>query len=669
MIKKLFVLFVTWGVILFQTPVLAETNGLSDTRKTKDKAVATMDEVVVSVTQTETSVEKIGGNSVSVITAREIEEKNCQTVEEILKTVPGITIVSNGGMGTKSSVFMRGADSKNTLVLIDGIMVNDPSGANRDANLAGINLDNVERIEVVRGSMSVMYGSNATAGVINIITKKGKKEPEFTTTAEAGSYGTWKASGNALGATDKINYSVSASALSRDGFSVANKDNDKIPQSGNTDEDDGYKNLTLAGKFGVDINENFKITSSLRYMDAEVELDDYEGGYTGDNISSSWVEDPVSKKWVNTMVPNPDGPTDKKSESERIWGQVGINNTFAGGLIESIIAYKFSKNDQQSYDNNNKNWYDYKGDIDDVSWQGNINFETNTLSLGVGHFVEAMESKSSSVSPIDTRTISYWVQDQFFLGESFTLIAGVRLDDHESFGEKATFRIAPSYEIEKTATLLKASFGTGFRSPSLYELYSEYGNPMLDPEESMGWDIGLEQGVMNDTMRFGITYFEMDFNDRIGYDSLISKYNQLDGTTETSGVEVFTKWTPVEDFSCGISYTYTDAIDPKGKHLVRRPYNKASFNSSYRFMENAVANIDILWVDDRDESAYAMDKDGNRVMKLDAYTIVNLSASYDINKNIQIFTRVDNLFDTYYEEAFSYATAGLSGYMGLKLRW
>jgi len=649
------------GFLLFQTMAFADEDVKNQ------EAVAIMDEIVVSTTRTETTMKKIGGNSVSIITAREIEEKNCHTVEEIIKTIPGITVVSSGGMGTKSSVFIRGADSKNTLVLIDGIMVNDPSGANRAANLADINLDNVERIEVVRGAMSVMYGSNATAGVINIITKKGKKDSKMSATVEGGSYGTWKVSGKASGATDRANYSISASTTHQDGFSIADRDNDMIPHEGNTDEDDGYKNLTFAGKLGFKINENFEITSTLRYVDSEVELDDYAGGLTGDNISSLWVEE--AGVWTETMAPNPDGPTAKRSESERIWGQVGVNNTFSSGFMESILSYKFSRNDRQSYDNNNEKWYDYKGDTDEISWQGNINFDTNTLSFGVGYFVEAMESTSSSVAETDTNTISYWVQDQLFLGEDLIIIAGVRLDNHEKFGNKATFRIAPSYEIQRTGTLLKASFGTGFRSPSLFELYSSYGNPDLGPEESIGWDAGFEQDLMNDTIKFGMTYFEMDYKDRIGYDSSIFKYNQLPGTTETSGVEVFSKWIPIKDLSFGINYTYTHARDAEGQRLVRRPYNQVGFNSTYHFLEKGVINMDIRWVGDRVASPYAKDKNGDSVEKLDAYTVVNLAASYDICDYFQIFARVDNLFDTYYEEAFSYATPGLSGYLGFKVSW
>ncbi|MEX1313409.1 MAG: TonB-dependent receptor plug domain-containing protein, partial [Desulfotignum sp.] len=194
-------------------------------RQADDGAAVTMDQVVVSVTRTETTTSGIGGNSVTVITAREIEERNAHTVLEVLKTAPGVFVTSTGGMGTSSSVFIRGADSKNTLIMVDGIVLNDPSNANRSADIADINLDEVERIEVVRGAMSVMYGSNATAGVINIITKKGGGEPEITASTEGGSYGTWKTGGRVSGSADKLTFAVSGSYLSRDGFSIADKDN------------------------------------------------------------------------------------------------------------------------------------------------------------------------------------------------------------------------------------------------------------------------------------------------------------------------------------------------------------------------------------------------------------------------------------------------------------
>jgi vitamin B12 transporter len=649
--------------VFWMTAITGVSAGLAE-----DEAVTTMDQVVVSVTQTETTSAKIGGNSVTVITAKEIEEKNAHTVLELLKTVPGLFITSNGGMGTNASVFIRGADSKNTLVMLDGIVLNDPSSANRSADLSDINPDQVERIEVVRGAMSVMYGSNATAGVVNIITKKGGKDPEVTASVEGGSYGTWKTGGHASGAMNKLTYAVSGSYLSRDGFSIADKDNPRIPQNGNTDEKDGYDNLTLSGNLGFEFNDDFTLSSSLRYVDAQVDLDDYEGGYTGDNITSTWVPDPVTGAWVNTLVPNPDGPTHKRSESERLMGQVGINNRFARGRVESILSYKFTRSDIQSYDNDNLPWYDYQGGTDEFSWQGNIDFENHVLSFGTGYFNEAMESFSSGVADIDTHTLSYWLQDQLFVGENLVLIAGARLDDHQSFGRKTTFRIAPAYEIPSTHTRFKASFGTGFRSPSLYELFSAYGNPDLEPEKSRGWDLGVEQGFLDDQLTLGVTYWEMDFENRIDYDMLISKYNQLEGDTETRGVEISAAWTPVKGLFFNLNYTYTHTRDPEGNRLVRRPRNQVGLTASYRFLEKWQVGMDARWVGERAASPYAKDKDGLPANTLDDYSVVNLSGSCDISDRFQIFARVDNLFDKYYEDAFSYATPGLSGYIGLKWR-
>lgn len=627
--------------------------------RAENEAVTTMDQVVVSVTQTETTSEKIGGNSVTVITAKEIEEKNAHTVVELLKTVPGVFVTSTGGMGTNASVFIRGADSKNTLVMLDGIVLNDPSNANRAADLADINLDQVERIEVVRGAMSVMYGSNATAGVINIITKKGSRDPEVTASVEGGSYGTWRTGAHASGATDRLTYTVSGSYLSRDGFSIADKDNPRIPQDGNTDEKDGYENLSLSGNLGFEFNEKFTVSSTLRYVDAKVDLDAYNffGGYSGDNFTSEWV-------------PDPDGPTPQRSESEQLLGRIGIHNRFADGRFESILSWKFNRIDRQTYEDN---WYDYMGDTDDFSWQGNIDFDTHVLSLGAGYFNEAMEYFSDNkinddIPDIDTHTLSYWLQDQLFLGESLVVIAGARLDDHQSFGRKTTFRIAPAYEIFSTGTRLKASFGTGFRSPSLYELFSAYGNPDLEPEKSRGWDLGVEQGFLDDHLTLGVTYWEMDFENRIGYDMQIERYNQLEGDTETRGVEISAGWNPVKDLFFNLNYTYTHTRDPEGNRLVRRPENQVGLTASYRFLEKWQVGMDARWVDERAASPYALDKDGNAIGTLDDYTVVNLSGSCDITDRFQIFARVDNLFDEYYEDAFSYATPGLSGYIGLKWR-
>ncbi|MCF8044859.1 MAG: TonB-dependent receptor [Desulfarculaceae bacterium] len=649
-------------ILAFFTLLLSQTARAADTVLGEEPVI--MDRVIVSVTRSETPVEKAGGNSVTVVDEKEIETSKAATAKEILETVPGITTTSNGGPGTKTSVFMRGADSKNTLIMIDGIMVNDPSSANRDANLSDINADNIERIEVIRGAMSVMYGSNATAGIINIITKKGKGKPSFTASAETGSYGTYKETAGVSGAMDRFGYSASASRTDIQGYSIANDDNNDIPHDGNTDEEDGYENTTLSGKAGVDLTDDFRVSGAVRYIDSESELDDTHSpdGYSGDNFTG----------WPST--PNPTGPTDKRIESERIFGKITAENSFGNGFFNSSLSYGYSNHDRQAFNNDGTENYDYDGTVDQYSWHGDLNFDTHTLTVGADYMDESMESQSSGIEDAEADTQSVWVQDQLFIGESAVVIAGVRYDDHEKFGGKATYRLAPSYTFEKYDTTVRANFGTGFRSPSLYELYSSYGNTALDPEESTGWDIGVEKGFINDKYTVGVTYFETDYEDKIEWvmtDPMTfdGEYRNLSGKTETSGVESFVKWVPSDTLSCRLDYTYTETRDPDGKRLVRRPYHKVNLHTRYRFLEKGIVNVSASWVDDRKASEYASDKNGNPVDTLDDYYLVNLAASWDFNRHVQLYARIDNLLDEYYEEAFSYATAGLSGYVGLKLTY
>ena len=214
--KKVFL--VVMAAILSSRGLLADEQPMSFTGE----------EMVVSATKTLNSIADAGGSSVTVITAEEIKQSGMPTVEEVIKGTVGIDVVSNGGLGTNTSIFMRGADAKNVLVLVDGVPFNDPSDANGAANIANLTVDSVERIEIVRGPVSVLYGSHATAGIINIIMKQGKSKPEFTVGAEGGAYGTWKAYGSATGKIDAFRYSVNLARLKSDGFSIVDQRNPLI---------------------------------------------------------------------------------------------------------------------------------------------------------------------------------------------------------------------------------------------------------------------------------------------------------------------------------------------------------------------------------------------------------------------------------------------------------
>ena len=203
----------------------------------------------------------------------------------------------------------------------------------------------------------------------------------------------------------------------------------------------------------------------------------------------------------------------------------------------------------------------------------------------------------------------------------------------------------------------------------MFELYSSYGNSDLEPEESTGWDLGVEQSLLARKVKLGLTYFNTIYDNRIDYDMAVMGYNQLDGETKTNGVEAFIGWSPIPELGFNLDYTYTNTVDPNNSRLVRRPYNKLHLNSNYRFLENWQVNADVYWVDERKASEYARDGDGNVVAFLDAYTLVNVSAVYDFNEYLQFYGRIDNLFNEFYEEAWSYATPGISAYIGFKVHF
>jgi vitamin B12 transporter len=653
--KKLLPIFIVG--LIFAPATLWAAESPDDAR-----TVATMEEVVVTATRTATNLDKVGGSAVTVITAEEIEKKQPATVAEMLQTVPGLDVRSNGGRGTNTSIHLRGADNKNTLVLVDGIMYNDPSQANRGANIGSLTMDNVERIEIVRGPMSVLYGSNATAGVVNIITRKGRGKPTVSGGAEGGSYDTWKVFGDSSGRTGKFDYSLSAAHTESGGFSIADDDNDRIPHAGNTSEDDGWKNTTLSTRLGFEVTPDFRIDTVIRHLDSTVELDDYNGSYTGDRFAAWFAPTP--------NVPEPDGLKERRTESEQLFARINFHNSLLNDRLSSDLALQSARQDRDSFDNDGLLSYDYTGENREATWQGSVRImESNLVTVGAGIIREEMNSDFESVIDKTAETLSVWGQDQIMIGEALDIVAGLRYDDHDRFGGKATYRLAPAYYLDATSTTFKAGYGTGFRAPSLYELFSFYGNETLGAEESEGWDLGVEQRLLAGRLSLGLTYFALNFDDRIDYDFVLSKYAQQDGVTRTRGVETAMKFAATDSLDLGLTYTYTDTEDPDGARLVRRPLNKGSINATYYFGEKGSINCDLIWVDERDASPFAADGAGNPVGTLDSYGLVNLAGRYLVAENLELYAKVDNLFDEYYEEAWSYATPGLSGYFGVRVKY
>jgi vitamin B12 transporter len=256
---------------------------------------------------------------------------------------------------------------------------------------------------------------------------------------------------------------------------------------------------------------------------------------------------------------------------------------------------------------------------------------------------------------------SVFLQDQWRIG-AINLVGGVRYEDNGEFGSKATFRVAPSCTINNA--ILKFSYGSGFRAPSLYELYSPYGSENLRAETSSGWDAGFEQRF-SERLKLGSTWFSMHYDDRIAFDLAAYQYAQESGLTKTSGLESYAEWKPVDPLFFMLNYTYTFTEDPLGNELLRRPKNKVGLTASLKLSRKARINTIMQWVGSRKDTS-ARDDRGNKTGVLSGYYLVNIAGSYTPASQVELYCRLDNLFDQFYEEAWGYATPGRSAYAGVR---
>ncbi len=608
-----------------------------------EEVTTQMQEVVVTATRDEVPIEQVG-SSITVITAKEIEQKQARTVADVLRTVPGLDVVRTGSFGGTTAVFMRGAKSEHMLVLIDGIEMNDPSSTGGTFNFGHLTVDSIERIEVLRGPQSTLYGSHAIGGVINIITKRGDGPPKGSVSIEAGSFASFRETVAINGGTDLIHYALAASRLDSDGISAAGK------SYGNR-EKDGDQNSAVTTRFGITPTPNSEIELALKYDKSRNEVDN--GGGIG-------KDDPNHVMRSSELFTRGQGWL---SLFNNLWEQ-------KAGVSYSDISWH-DDNDPDAAHPSDRLRSSFQGQTVKVDWQHILNLHKSTiLTIGLETKEEQGSSDYHSVSsygPYDSiwskqtaRTNSVYLQDQINILDHWFSTVGVRLDDHDRFGSQATWRVTTAFQIPETDLRIKGSYGTGFKAPSLYQLYSSYGSPDLKPDKSKGWDVGFEQKlpVINTTL--GATWFRNAYTQMIDFDMTTWTYTNI-AKAHTQGLEVTAQVKPTERLSTIIGYTLTRTHDDiSGKQLARRPENKLNVTCSYNFQNGATFNLGIVSVGSR----YS---DTANTQKLGGYTLVNLAGSYAITKNLQLFGRIDNLFDREYEEVYGYGTPGIGAYGGVKV--
>lgn len=604
-------------------------------------------EVVVSATKTPVPITQVT-SAVEVIKGEELEQKRIKTVVDALRLSQGTTVFSNGGPGTNATVRIRGANSAHTLVLIDGAIVNSPTSG--DFNFANLTAENIERIEILRGAQSMLYGSDAIGGVINIITKRGTGPLTGSAFMEYGSFATLREGGQVSGTKGPVDYALSLSRWDTSNFSVANY------RRGAT-ERDAFHNWQGSGRVGVTLPKDGRLDVTARWWNSDVFLD---------NVTTTSKFDVLGSKFTtNTLILSAayEQPLTSWWSQKLTVGQNHERLSFDGGSvrrnIETGVVNQLSPRTLSDIEILNRR----------IEWQHNFQIgKPLLLSAGYQYRDEQGDNPSFQPATSPTKILSShagFAQAQVNLQDRVLFTAGVRQDSFNTFGDATTYRITGGYRIPETGTKFRGSYATGFRAPTINQLFFPgFGNPDLKPEESHGWDVGVDQSLWQDKLFLSVTYFHNDFENLIQNvvaGALLRPENI--GEARTQGWEASFKVDVTQQLSFRGQYTYTSNRDlTNGRRLARVPIDQASLGVSYKPIPALQLHVDYRFVGARNNDA-----NNAPAGRLGSFGVVNASATYDINRTVQLFGRVENLGDQQYEEIIGFGTPIRSVFGGVKL--
>lgn len=618
-------------------------------------AEAAPDEIIVTVNRTEQPVSQIG-QAITVVTANMLRERQSVVVSDLLATTPGITFSRNGGVGTSTSLRIRGAEADQTVVLIDGVKLNDPSSPGGGFNFGNLLTGNIARIEVLRGPNSVLWGSQAIGGVVNIVTSEPTSEISGNARAEYGWRDTGEAVGNVSGTVGPVSGSVGAGWFRTDGISTFNEDR-------GGQERDGYENFGASAKFRITLGEAISVDLRGWYSHGRIDID----GFPAPTFAF--------------------GDTREYSKTRELVGYAGLNFALLDGRFRNRIAFAYTDTNRDNFDPDAtpERTFDAIGRNERLEYQGTFDIAQGWQAI-FGAETEKSRLRTASPSSFDPNPIPTRGSAQIdslygqMIGSPFaglTLTAGLRRDDHNVFGSATTFGASGAWTPNGGDTLFRASYGEGFKAPTLYQLQSEYGNTALRPETAKSWDAGMEQHLLDGAIVAGATWFHRDTTDQIDFISCFGNSSAICvgrpfGTydnvqkTRAQGLELTIDLKPVEALSFQAQYTYTDAENRVvgsanfGKVLPRRARDVVSASIDYRWPFGLKTGATLLHVGESFDNA-------SNSRKLEGYVLASLRASCPITEGVELYGRVENLFDDHHETSFRYGSPGRAIYGGVRL--
>ncbi|EJW22147.1 hypothetical protein IMCC14465_05410 [alpha proteobacterium IMCC14465] len=597
-----------------------------------------VDEIVVSATGIPTKADQIGA-SVSVLDEEDFLTYQETRLQNILQRVSGVSSYSSGGVGTSSNVFLRGLTGKYTVVQLDGIQLNSP--VSQQAEWAHITTLGLERVEVLRGSHGVLYGSEAVGGVVSMFTAYGGATRQ-SLSVEAGSYDSYSVSGFAAGRLSSLDYGVALNFSESDGFSSADEND------GNT-EDDGYEYISAIGRFGLALSDNVDLNLSIRYVDSDVNHDDYVPVDAHDTTAFESLNAKLGVAYQGDNIRHELSLVTTKDENK----SVSAFSTLSTEGTRDMVVYK----GHYALSESSQFLFGLEMETEEYN-DGSETYEAENQSAHI--LWQIMPQIMPQNMPI-SGALSGVMSDLY-------LTFAARIDDQEEFGKHETGRVTVLKELT-SALKLRATYGTGFRSPSLYEQFGKSifcqdglcGNVNLEPEESVSQDIGIiyDNG---EGVAVSASVFEITLDNLIGYSN--GKYVQQLGESKYEGVELTADLALGARVNVATNYTYQDPKLSNGNREIRRPRHSLNMTITARMNEKLTTNLSVLAVRD------VIDTNFNAFpsvqVDLDDYNLVNFGAHYQITPQAKIEGKIVNLLDEEYQTAYGFGSSDRSFNLGLR---
>lgn len=626
-------------------------------------------EVVVTATKTEVPVTHVT-SAVEVITGDQLQQRKLKTVAEALRWAQGVAVFQSGGPGTVVDVRMRGGTPEQTLVLIDGAIVNSATLGSYD--FANLTTDNIERIEILRGNQSMLWGSDAMGGVINITTKRGHDTPNISAFFEYGSFNSIREGANLNGKKGIVDFSGSISRWDTTSFSAINY------QRGAT-ERDGYHNWQGSVRLGVELPKDGRVEFSFRWLDGIANFDGFDFNVATFQLNPADVLGAKSHDTQYVFAGNYSQPithwwSQKLTMAHATDNLVANNGSVLRNVVTGASGIPFPSVSQIQTTSNR------------IEWQHNFQVSKPLLLTAGYQFREQIGENQdllNQTTTIPAKIVSSnagFADAQLNLWDRVFGTAGVRQDEYNVFGGATTYRVTGGYLHQETGTKLRGSYGTGFRAPTINQLYFPgYGNPNLHPEKSQGLDVAIDQDLPNNRGTLSVGYFWTRYRNLIlsAADPVICGVDPVFGTNfcavnaglaRAQGVEASAKLKLVRDeqwiksLDVQFQYTYTSTSDLTGNQDIRLPkwpLNQWSAILGYQPVEAVRVNLEGRFVGQRFNNV------GN-TQSIPSFVVWNLSATYDVNKRVQIYMRADNIFNEKYEEVLFFGTPIRSVFGGLR---